>query len=83
MLIRQYAVFCNTTIQSIIVKATRSIGLIIRNTRDFNNIVSLETLYFALVRSWVEYFSILWTPYQVVWNNKIKRVQDKLLRLYQ
>ncbi|CAI6372350.1 unnamed protein product [Macrosiphum euphorbiae] len=35
-------------IQSITIKASRSLGFIIRNTRDFNNIVSLKILYFAL-----------------------------------
>ncbi|CAI6352586.1 unnamed protein product [Macrosiphum euphorbiae] len=67
-------------IQSITIKASRSLGFIIRNTRDFNNIVSLKTLYFALVRSVLEYCSILWNPYQLVWINKIERVQNKFLR---
>ncbi|CAI6370620.1 unnamed protein product [Macrosiphum euphorbiae] len=59
-------------IQSITIKASRSLGFIIRNTRDFNNIVSLKILYFSLVRSIPEYCSILWNPYQLVWINNRK-----------
>jgi len=67
-------------IQSITIKATQSLVFIIRHIRDFNNVVLLKTLYFALVRSILKYCSILWNPYQLVRINKIKRVQDKFLR---
>jgi hypothetical protein len=67
-------------IQLITIKATRSLGFIIRNTHDFNNIVTLKTLYFALVCSILEYCSILWNPYQLLLINKIERVQNKFLR---
>lgn len=53
----------STHIRSIITKTSRSLGFVIRNTHD--NILSLKTLCFALVRSILEYGSILWNPFNL------------------
>jgi hypothetical protein len=41
-------------IQSMIIK-TQTLGSVVRNIYDFNNILSLKVLYFALIRSSLEY----------------------------
>jgi hypothetical protein len=63
-----------------LLKATRTLGFVVRNTHDFNNTMSLKVLYFALIRSILEYGSVVWNPYQLNWINKIERVQNKFLR---
>lgn len=63
-----------------LIKASRSLGFIIRNTQDLNYILPLKVLYFALVRSILEHGSVLWNLYQLCWIEKIERVQNKFLR---
>ena len=60
-------------ISFIIAKASRQMGLIIRMTRDFKNIQCLVALYCSLVRSSLEYCSVVWIPY---YNNAIHRIES-------
>ena len=41
-------------------KANRNMGIIFRNTRAFKNVTTLRVLYFALVRSHLEYGNVIW-----------------------
>ena len=60
-------------ISFIVAKASRQMGLIMRMTRDFKNIQCLVTLYCSLVRSSLEYCSVVWLPY---YNNAIHRIES-------
>lgn len=71
-----FSLHVNNTIS----KAYRKLGLLKRKTKDFKNIHALKALYFSLVRSHLEYCSIIWDPF---YNNKIKiieQVQTKFAR---
>jgi len=63
-----------------LMKASRTLGFIVRNTHDFNNSLSLKGLYIALIRSILECGSVLRNPYQSRWINKIECVQNKFHR---
>ena len=43
--------------------ALKSLGFIIRCGRDFMQVDSLRSLYFAYVRSKLEYANIVWAPF--------------------
>ena len=44
-------------------KATRMLGFVVRNTREFQSIECILLLYYSFVRSVLEYCSIIWNPY--------------------
>lgn len=53
---------------------------IIRNCRCFNNIQTLTVIYFAYVRSQLEYGSLIWNPYYNCHRMSIESVQRKFLK---
>ena len=55
-------------------------GFIIRNCSDFRNVVALKALFFAFVRSKIEYASVVWAPYYAYQRDAIERVQKKFLK---
>ncbi|GBO38095.1 hypothetical protein AVEN_145958-1 [Araneus ventricosus] len=61
-------------------KAYRRLGILKRKTRELFNELALKVLYYALVRSNLEYYSIIWDPN---YRNKIEiieRIQTNFLR---
>lgn len=60
-------------------KALKTLGFIIRNTKLFKSVMCLRTLYFALVRSQLEYGSVVWKPYLAKDLIRLERVQNKFL----
>lgn len=60
-------------------RALKVLGFIIRNTKLFKSVRCLCTLYYALVRSLLEYGSVVWHPYLVKDQLRIERVQNKFL----
>lgn len=67
-------------IENIVAAANRSYGFLVRNSRDFRNISSLKILYYAYVRSKLEYASIVWSPFYFTWINLIEKVQRRFLK---
>jgi hypothetical protein len=61
-------------------EAMRMLGFIRRQCWDFNNIHCLRTLYCSLVRSNIEYGSILWNPSQSGHINSLNKIQSNFLR---
>ena len=53
----------HTPVDKGVAKAHRVLGLIKRTCRDFDDCKTLRTLYCALVRSNLEYCSLIWPPY--------------------
>ncbi|KAI5751055.1 hypothetical protein M8J77_003777 [Diaphorina citri] len=70
-----------THIQNVRAKASRMLGFITRNTKDFSNVSTLRTLYFAYVRSVLEYCSVVWSPQYQVHIKSLESIQHKFLRL--
>ncbi|KAL1447933.1 hypothetical protein WDU94_000586 [Cyamophila willieti] len=62
-------------------KALKMLGFLYRNTQDFLNPATLRTLYFAYVRSGLDYASIIWSPYYACHITTLERVQHKFLRM--
>lgn len=60
-------------------KAKRVLGFIMRNSKDFSNVKTVTTLYSSLVRSHLEYASIIWSPLAKVRIAQIEKVQHKFL----
>ena len=60
--------------------ATRTLGLIKRCTVDFKGIHAFHLLYNTLVRSRLEYASVVWAPHQAKYRLMLERVQHKFLR---
>lgn len=53
------------------------IGFIYRNCKSFDNIATLITLYCSLVRSKLEYGSLIWSPIYDKHKNALEQVQRR------
>lgn len=49
-------------INTITASALRLLGFIVRNCKQFSSVSALKTLYFSLVRSKIEYGTVIWNP---------------------
>lgn len=67
-------------IDNVVNRAVKTLGFIIRNASDFKNALTIKLLYFSLVRSLIEYASLIYSPYYNVEWTKIERVQNRFLR---
>ncbi|KAI5715596.1 hypothetical protein M8J77_019062 [Diaphorina citri] len=61
-------------------KALRLLGFLYRHTQDFRNTNTLKTLYYAYVRSGLEYCSVVWSPQYKEHINSLESIQHKFLR---
>lgn len=67
-------------INSIIAKASRSLGLIMRMAKSFTDVFCLKSLYCTLVRSTLEYCSPVWNPHYLNGVDRIEKVQRRFIR---
>lgn len=67
-------------IQYAISKANSQLGFLKRNAVDFKDPYTLRTLYFAFVRSQLEYCVIIWDPSYNIHIKRIERVQNRFLK---
>ena len=66
-------------IDSIIKKATQSLGFLLRNTARLYDVNTLKSLYCAFVRSHLEYCSSVWSPNKKA-SKRIERIQGRFVR---
>lgn len=66
-------------INCISVKASKTLGFILRNCNKFS-ISSLKAIYASLVRSQLEYASIIWSPMYLTHIKTLENVQHKFVR---
>lgn len=66
-------------IDHIVNKASRMLGFIIRNGKVFKKPATKILLYNSLVRSILEYNSVVWRPHFATHNLRIERVQKRFL----
>lgn len=69
----------NEHIDNICKKARRMLGFIMRVGKNFCNPFTFTTLYSSLVRSNLEYASVIWNPHTQCQKQKIERIQHKFL----
>lgn len=67
-------------ISHIVGKALKSLGFIIRVSKDFKNLKTFKILYSTYVRCHLEYASQIWNPSYVSYIERLERVQRKFLR---
>lgn len=67
-------------IDTIVKKALRSLGFVIRTCRKFQNISTIIYLYNTLVRIQLEYASCIWSPYYKEAIMIVERVQRRFTR---
>lgn len=67
-------------IESIVAKAYRALGFVMRVSKDLKKVKTLKILYCTFVRSQLEYASQIWSPRYAVYINRIEQLQKKFLR---
>lgn len=67
-------------ISKVVDKAYKNLGFVIRTCKPFNNITTIKTLYFAYVRSVVEYASPIWNPQYAIYTDRLERLQKIFIR---
>ena len=70
----------NLHIDNIVLKSSRLLGFIKRNTKHISDTKALICLYNCLVRSTLEYCSVIWTPRYACHINRLERVQNKFVK---
>lgn len=68
-------------INTVCSKARRMLGFIARVGKYFRNPLTFKILYNSLVRSNLEYASVIWNPHTITLTRKLETVQHKFLRL--
>ncbi|XP_046685042.1 uncharacterized protein LOC124370788, partial [Homalodisca vitripennis] len=62
-------------------KASRMLGFVIRTSRKGLSIEAMKTVYVSLVRSVLEFGSVVWSPYQLGQIQRLQRIQDRFVRV--
>lgn len=71
----------NDHTSNVIQSSLKMLGFIVRNTRSFNNIEALKSLYFSLVRSRLEYCTVVWSPFYKYVMSGLENVQRRFVKL--
>lgn len=61
-------------------KAYKNLGFILRASKPFSDIHCVKLLYYAYVRSILEYCSVIWNPHYLVYREKIEFIQRKFIK---
>lgn len=61
-------------------KAYKNLGFVIRTCKPFFDVSCIKTVYYAYVRSVLEYASSIWYPNYVIYNDKVERIQKKFIK---
>lgn len=64
---------------AVVDKANRQLGFLFRMAHEFDDPLCLRSLYFALVRSHLEFSAVIWAPYHQNWIDRIERIQKKFV----
>lgn len=66
--------------ENICTKAYQMLGFILRISKSFKQPKTLLMLYKTLVRSQLEYASVVWNPFYAVYSDKLESIQKKALK---
>jgi Reverse transcriptase (RNA-dependent DNA polymerase) len=67
-------------IDALISKASKMLGYIQRIGREFKDPYTLRSLYFAFVRSSLEYACCIWSPFYEIHKRRIENIQRRFVR---
>ena len=67
-------------VRKISTSAYTSLGFVIRNSREIQELAVVKLLYYALVRPRLEYSSVVWSPIYQIHCNSLERVQRRFLK---
>lgn len=67
-------------IDSIVNRAYRALGFVLRVSKDFKQIKTLKILYCTYVRSILEYASQVWNPMYATYSDRLEGIQRKFMR---
>ncbi|CAH2108734.1 unnamed protein product [Euphydryas editha] len=60
--------------------ANKSLGFIMRSSKGYKSPLTTLKLFYSLVRSRLEYCSLVWSPYKKIHTTRLESVQKRLLR---
>lgn len=66
-------------IDNTVLRASKTLGFVLRNTKDFKNPMTKKILYNSFVRSILEYGSIVWRPHYATHSLRLERVQKRFV----
>ena len=69
-------------VNNITLKALRLLGFIKRHTQQITDLHAILTLYHTLVRSILEYNSIIWSPHYASHKYRLETVQNRFTKFY-
>jgi len=69
----------NRHIDFVTSKAYSLLGFVKRVCKRFTSVPALKSVYFAHVRSHLEYASVVWNPHEVTYVEKIESIEKKFL----
>lgn len=67
-------------IGSVVGKASKALGFVMRSSKSFRKMKTVKILYCAYVRSHLEYASQIWNPCYDIYRGRLERVQRKFIR---
>lgn len=67
-------------IDTIVTKAYRNLGFVIRTCSPFRSPLTLQVIFNAYVRSILEYASPIWSPCYSIYKDRIERIQRKFVK---
>mgnify|MGYP000863144663 CR=1 FL=1 len=67
-------------LQSISMKAKRNLGAIMRYSKHFSNSGTIRALYFTLVRSHLDFGSVVWSSLEREGSNNLEKIQKRALK---
>lgn len=70
----------NDHIDSIVDRSFRNLGFVMRTCKPFKGLTCIKVVYYAYVRSILEYASPIWSPFYAIHIDKIERIQKKFLK---
>lgn len=68
-------------INNLVSTSFKTLGFLIRTSQDFSNANTLKILYFAFVRSKLDYASLVWNPHYRYYVDSIEKIQRRFLKL--
>ena len=67
-------------VRKVSISASTSLGFAIRNSREIQDLEVVKLLLYALVRSRLEYASVIWSPIYQIHCDTVERVQRRMLK---